>query len=45
MKRLELRIEYSFDAESNVVIATVPDFNWVSSFGENFVEAETGRIF
>lgn len=41
MKRLEFPIEYSFDAESNVVIATVPELNWVSSFGKDFAEAES----
>lgn len=41
MKRLEFRIEYSFDVESGVVIATMPELNHVSSFGKDFAEAES----
>ena len=44
IKRLEFQIEYSFEAESNAVIATVPELNWVSSFGKDFAEAETNVI-
>lgn len=40
MNRLEFRVEYSFDVESGAVIATVPDLNYVSSFGKDFAEAE-----
>ncbi len=40
MKRLEFRIEYSFDSESGVVTATVPELNYISSFGQDFAEAE-----
>lgn len=41
MKRLEFRVEYSFDVESGVIIATVPELNYVSSFGKDFAEAES----
>ncbi len=40
MERLEFRVEYSVDRDSEMVIATVPDLNYVSSFGKDFVEAE-----
>ncbi|MGK7900192.1 MAG: type II toxin-antitoxin system HicB family antitoxin [Hormoscilla sp.] len=40
MNRLELRVEYSFDVESGAVIATVPDLNYVSSFGKDFASAK-----
>jgi predicted RNase H-like HicB family nuclease len=40
MKRLEFKVEYSFDKETGMVTATVPELNYVSSFGETFEEAE-----
>ncbi|MDJ0601517.1 MAG: type II toxin-antitoxin system HicB family antitoxin [Crocosphaera sp.] len=40
MNRFEFSIEYSFDSETNSVIATVPDLNYISSFGKDFAEAE-----
>jgi predicted RNase H-like HicB family nuclease len=40
MNRFDFPIEYSFDSETNSVIATVPDLNYISSFGKNFTEAE-----
>lgn len=40
MNRLEFPVEYSFDVETNSVIATVPDLNYISSFGKDFTEAE-----
>ena len=44
MNRLEFPVEYSFDLDSNSVIATVPDLNYVSSFGKDFAEAEQNVI-
>ncbi|MDJ0580984.1 type II toxin-antitoxin system HicB family antitoxin [Crocosphaera sp.] len=44
MNRLELPVEYSFDIDSNLVIATVPDLNYISSFGKDFAEAEKNVI-
>ncbi len=44
MNRLEFPVEYSFDIDSNSVIATVPDLNYVSSFGKDFAEAEQNII-
>ena len=40
MNRFEVSIEYGFDVETNSVIATVPDLNYISSFGKDFAEAE-----
>jgi predicted RNase H-like HicB family nuclease len=40
MDRLELPIEYSFDTDSNMIIATIPQLNYISSFGKDFTEAE-----
>jgi predicted RNase H-like HicB family nuclease len=34
MKRLEFKVGYSFDKETGMVTATVPESNYVSSFGE-----------
>ena len=31
MNRLEFPVEYSFDIDSNSVMATVPDLNYISS--------------
>ena len=36
MNRLEFPVEYSFDRENHSVIATVPDLNHISSFGQDF---------
>ncbi|MEA5508924.1 type II toxin-antitoxin system HicB family antitoxin [Crocosphaera sp. UHCC 0190] len=44
MNRLEFPVEYSFDVETNSVIATVPDLNYISSFGKDFTEAEQNVI-
>lgn len=40
MNRLEFPVEYSFDRETHSVIATVSDLNHISSFGQDFTEAE-----
>jgi hypothetical protein len=40
MDRLEFPVEYSFDIDSNMVIATIPQLNYISSFGQDFAEAE-----
>ena len=40
MDRLEFPVEYSFDSDSNMVIATIPQLNYISSFGQDFSEAE-----
>jgi predicted RNase H-like HicB family nuclease len=44
MKRLEFTVEYSFDVETNSVVATVPELNYISSFGKDFAEAEKNVI-
>ncbi|MDJ0601242.1 MAG: type II toxin-antitoxin system HicB family antitoxin [Crocosphaera sp.] len=44
INRLEIPVEYSFDSETNSVIATVPDLNSISSFGKDFTEAEQNII-
>jgi predicted RNase H-like HicB family nuclease len=41
MDRLEFPVEYSFDIDSKMVIATIPQLNYISSFGKDFAEAET----
>ena len=43
-QRLEFPIEYSFDPEGQVIIATVPSLNHISSFGKDFAEAENNII-
>ena len=40
MSRLEFEVEYSFDTESGVFVATLPKLGYVSSFGKTFAEAE-----
>ena len=40
MDRLEFPVEYSFDIDSNMVISTIPQLNYISSFGKDFTEAE-----
>ncbi len=39
MNRLEFPVEYSFDVDSNMVIATIAQLNYTSSF-KDFTEAE-----
>jgi predicted RNase H-like HicB family nuclease len=36
----EYRVIYEFDQETGQVMATVPELNYVSSFGADFAEAE-----
>ena len=36
----EYKIEYSVDKETGHVVATIPELNHVSSFGDSFAEAE-----
>lgn len=36
----EYKIEYEIDKESGLVTATIPELGHVSSFGEDFAEAE-----
>ena len=36
----EYRVTYEFDRETSQVIATVPELNYISSFGADFAEAE-----
>ncbi len=36
----QYKIFYQFDPETRNVIATIPGLNYISSFGENFKEAE-----
>ncbi len=35
------KIEYEVDKETGQVIATIPELNHVSSFGDSFAEAES----
>jgi predicted RNase H-like HicB family nuclease len=44
MSRFEFPVEYSFDIETKSVIATVPELNYISSFGKDFAEAEKNII-
>ena len=37
----EYKIEYDADKKSGQVIATIPELNHVSSFGDSFAEAES----
>ncbi len=39
-KEFEYKIEYEADKETGEVMATIPELNHVSSFGNNFAEAE-----
>jgi predicted RNase H-like HicB family nuclease len=43
-QRLEFPIEYSFDPEAQVIVATIPSLNHISSFGKDFAEAENNII-
>ena len=36
----EYKIEYEADKETGQVVATIPELNHVSSFGDTFAEAE-----
>ena len=36
----EYRVIYEFDQETGQVMATVPELNYVSSYGADFAEAE-----
>jgi predicted RNase H-like HicB family nuclease len=36
----EYRVIYEFDQETGQVMATVPELNYVSSFGADFADAE-----
>ena len=44
MSRFEFPVEYSFDFETKSVTATVPELNYISSFGKDFAEAEKNII-
>ncbi len=37
---LEYKIEYEVDTETGQVVATIPELNHLSSFGDTFAEAE-----
>ncbi len=37
---LEYKIEYEVDKDSGQVVATIPELNHLSSFGDSFAEAE-----
>lgn len=39
-KEFSYKIEYEVDKESGQVVATIPELNHVSSFGDTFAEAE-----
>jgi predicted RNase H-like HicB family nuclease len=39
-RTLNYKIEYAFDKETGKVTATIPELNHVSSYGDNFEEAE-----
>ncbi|MFZ2522077.1 MAG: type II toxin-antitoxin system HicB family antitoxin [Minisyncoccia bacterium] len=39
-KEFEYKIEYEADSETGQVVATVPELNHTSSFGNSFAEAE-----
>jgi predicted RNase H-like HicB family nuclease len=38
---VEYKIEYEADKETGQIIATIPELNHVSSFGDSFAEAES----
>lgn len=40
LKGFEYKIEYDVDKETGQVIATIPELNHISSFGDTFAEAE-----
>lgn len=37
---LQYKIEYEADNETGQVVATIPELNHISSFGDSFAEAE-----
>jgi predicted RNase H-like HicB family nuclease len=37
---ISYKIEYELDKETGQVVATIPELNHVSSFGDSFAEAE-----
>lgn len=37
---LEYKVEYEVDTETGQVVATIPELNHISSFGDTFAEAE-----
>ncbi|MEK7702343.1 MAG: type II toxin-antitoxin system HicB family antitoxin [Nitrospirota bacterium] len=39
-KAFEYKIEYEVDKKTGEVVATIPELNHVSSFGDTFAEAE-----
>ena len=39
-KEFTYKIEYEIDKETSDVVATIPDLNYISSFGSSFAEAE-----
>ncbi len=39
-KEFQYKIEYEVDKETRQVVATIPELNHVSSFGDSFAEAE-----
>lgn len=39
-KEFEYKIEYEVDKKTGQVMATIPELNHISSFGETFAEAE-----
>jgi len=39
-EEFEYKIEYEADKENGQVVATIPELNHVSSFGDTFAEAE-----
>ena len=39
-KEFAYKIEYEIDKKSKRVVATIPELNHISSYGDNFAEAE-----
>lgn len=39
-REFEYKIEYEADKETGQIIATIPELNHISSFGDSFAEAE-----
>lgn len=39
-KEFEYKIEYELDKETGEIVATIPELNHLSSFGNSFAEAE-----
>ena len=39
-KEFEYKIEYEADKKTGEIVATIPELNHVSSFGDTFAEAE-----